>query len=306
MFGKEFVSGQHDGKEPGVQDWVPMRQRAMGQPRIMEAGPFVWQPQFILYAEHLEVNSLAFALLPLLGLEKPIKIVSYNPPKDNDGPVTMLGSISASGEAVITGALGRVKRPKNAGVFRVNQVSDGIELLVNFIGIADYVEAVLPDGRRHPQFFERYGAEIDRAIRGKMKQLPILNFLLHGVEQPGVFYSELMGFAINSLAAIVVAGIGSSMVIKENPHDPEAVIPLLLACGLLYEFGWTLHNAITVWLELRNPTTDSIRKAYADYLIEKVAVGDLLGLLYPENLTNYLFLPLLGALAWNKTLIRGK
>lgn len=285
--------------------WIPMRQNGLGQPHRMEVGAFSWTPSFILYGNRLEVNSkVANNLVTSLQLTKAIEIGSFNPPKD--GSSTVIGSVSQNGEATVIGIKGRVKRPKNTATIFPDVEGKKISLLVNFSGIADYVESRLSGGAENPNFYPRFGKEVNKAVTKKLKLVPAMNWTLQALDNPGVLGAEAMVNFMSIMPGLIIHSSETVRLLLGKSEGVKEMLPLFLTSVVMYETVLLIFNALTVLnSRMLSSSNNSMGKDYAEYLIEGFSQRKLGRFFYPENLTKYLFLPTMKAIMSRETLIQG-
>lgn len=292
-------------KETGQNQWLLMRENGLAQTHRMEVGAFSWTPNFILLGNHLEVNTeAANDLIKELQITNALEIQPYHPPKEES--VKIVGSVSAKGEAIISGIAGGVKRPKKTALITADPESRKINLLINFSDIADYVEGNLKGGKNNPEFNKIYGSEVNKAITKGLKMVPLANFALQGLENPSVFATEVMLTALSIMPTLLTCVGLFGRLLVHGPEDPSQIVPLLMATVSVSELGFMGFNFASMLAKMVSGNkSESVRDVYAEYLEKGLDEKKYGRFFYPENVMKYFIVPMLNVMTSDKTFVRG-
>jgi hypothetical protein len=299
-----------DKENPSVR-WEPMR-NGNSHPCSEEVGAFSWKPNFVLYAKQLEVNmDSLLKLTENLHLTHQVVIGSLSLPKEDENQ-TRWSAIMSKNEMVLLGSQNKVKRPKNMASVVPNTESGKIELLVNFSGIAEYVESKLSQGTNDPNYFKIYGQEVNKAIKEKLPLVCLSNYLLEIIDDEGKmayeFQSVLAGLFMS--VGVTVPIIIDLLIQRIQGLDSVKEIPAgALFIFLTFELGYMIGNTLPMILKYFSSNSDN-DKAFRDHmthLSESYDDARKIGkIFYPELMTASLTFPLLRLLSDRETLIRGR
>ncbi|MBI3385282.1 hypothetical protein HY030_03775 [Candidatus Gottesmanbacteria bacterium] len=230
----EKIIRQTENREKPKSMWVKFREPIPNNPNRQEYGLFSWRPNFIPNGSRLEIGVLAAnQLLSQMNIGFPIEIKPFHPP--NNDQTIVISSFSSRGEATASGVASKVKKPPGSTFFYDSEGEKG-ELLINFGGLADYLETNMNEGASNPLFYKKLGKLVNRAVRDQVGKIIFCNYAAKGLKEPSVFGIELIKMALCSFSFITTGILGSLASIAESSTTN---IPMVLVSGaLIGELGW--------------------------------------------------------------------